>query len=129
MIKVYVKKQSNYPVDTARIKKELKIFFTENGIVSDASVDVAIVGKEKMLELAKTYLKEKDVLHNVLSFPSSETKKKFTYPPSAPIDLGEIVVCYPKAASEANEEGKLVNDKVSELISHAGFHLLGIHHP
>ena len=127
MITVYVKKQSAYPVNTPRIKKELKIFFTENGIVSDATVAVAIVGKLKMLELARNYLKEK-VMHNVLSFPASETKDKFMYPPNAPIDLGEIVVCYPQVVSEAGKEGKLVDNKISELINHAGYHLLGIHH-
>jgi probable rRNA maturation factor len=128
MITVYVKKQSGFPIDSARIKKELKIFFTENGIVSNAQVEVAIVGKTKMIELAKAYLKEKDIIHNVLSFPASEIKGKFKYPPGAPIDLGQIVVCYPQAVSEANKEGKLVDDKISELVIHAGYHLLGIHH-
>ena len=128
MITVYVKRQSGFPVNTVRIKKELKIFFTANGIVSDASVEVAIVGKSKMTELAKTFLKEKDTVHNVLSFPAAETQNKFKYPPNSPIDLGEIIVCYPQAAMEANKEGKLVDDKISELVIHAGYHLLGIHH-
>ena len=128
MIKVCVAKQSNYAVDVWRIKKQLKEFLLEKGIVSDSEVSVAIVSGKKMLSLAKKHLNEDSVLHNVLSFPFSETKKEFVNPLTKFNPLGEIVVCYPVAIEEANKEDKLINDKIIELVEHGALHLLGVHH-
>lgn len=128
MIKIYVKKTSSAGLDTPKLKRELKAFLLENGITSDAMVEVAIVGKSKMLQLAKEYLNEDNILHNVLSFPTSETKSKFVSPPDGYLHLGEIIVCYPKAAEEANLEKKRIDEKVIELVTHGALHLMGIHH-
>ena len=128
MIKVYVKKTSSAGVSTPKLKSALKKFLTKNGISSDAVVEVAIVGEKKMLELAKVYLKEDNVLHNVLSFPTSESKTEFVSPPDGFLHLGEIIVCYPKAVEEANSEKKRIDAKVIELVNHGALHLLGIHH-
>lgn len=127
MIKVSITKQSNYPVAVAPIKKKLAKFLTEQGIVSDAEVSVAIVGKEKMADITAKYLKDKK-LHNVLSFTPTETKAGFVYPPDGTLHLGEIVICYPVAVEEAKLENCLVDSKVYELIEHGSLHLLGIHH-
>ena len=128
MIKVRVKKTSNYPISSPKIKRSLKAFLKGRGIVSDTEVSIAIVGKEKMIKLAKKYLNEKATVHNVLSFTENEVSEKFAYPPGGPIQLGEIVVCYSKAQEEANEENKMIDEKVIELVEHGALHLLGIHH-
>lgn len=127
MIKVNVKKQSNYPMSSTKIRKNLKNFLTGHGIVSDAEVSVALVGEKKMLEVGNKYLKDK-FLHNVLSFTADEVSPKFIYPPDGVIHLGEIIVCYPKAFEEAKKENKLIEEKIMELIEHGALHLLGIHH-
>ncbi len=127
MVKVSVTKQSNYPVGAAKIKKQLAEFLIKNGIVSDAEVSIAIVGEKRMMELGKTYLKDK-ILHNVLSFTPSEVKGPFVYPEDGLIHLGEIVVCYPKVVEEAKQENVMIDNKVYELIEHGALHLLGIHH-
>lgn len=127
MIKVTITKQGNYPVKSSEIKKKLANFFTEHGIVSDAEVSVAIVGEKKMMEVGKKFLND-GKLHNVLSFVPEEEKTNFIYPPGTPINLGEIVVCYPLAVKEAVTENVLIEERVYELIEHAGLHLMGIHH-
>lgn len=126
MVKVFVTKQSNYPVKVAEIKKKLAAFFAKNGIVSDAEVSVAIVGEAKMLEVGKKFLKD-GKLHNVLSFTPTESPN-FVLPPDGLIHLGEIVVCYPVAIKEAGIENVLTQGKVYELVEHGALHLLGIHH-
>ncbi len=128
MIKVYVSKQANYPVSTPFVKKVLKDFFTKNGIVSDAEVNVSIVGPEKMKKFAKEYLNENNTVHNVLSFNEEEVKNLFVYPPDDSIRLGQIIICYQKAHEEAVKEGKVVNQKIKELLEHGADHLLGRHH-
>ena len=128
MIQVYLSKQSNYPISSPKLKKRLKEFLTEQGIVSDSDVYVSLVGEKKMLDLSKKHLNEDNVLHNVLSFTEDEVKGKFVYPPENIIHLGEIIVCYPKAFQEARSEGKLIEEKVWELVKHGAYHLLGKHH-
>lgn len=127
MIQVIVKKQGNFAVDVTKIKKELKNFLEEKGLVSDFSVVVSFVGEKAMRNIARKYLGETSV-HNVLSFPESETKGEFLYPKDLPLGLGEIVVCYPKVIEEAKKEGKLIDSKTLELVKHGALHLLGEHH-
>src|SRR4030043_747675 len=117
MIKVEVKKQSNYPVSVKLVRDTLKVFFTKEGIISDALVSVAVVGEKKMLELGKKYLKDR-LMHSVLSFTEDELKENFVYPPDGKIYLGEIIVCYPKVGEEAKESGVLIDEKIKELILH-----------
>lgn len=127
MIKVNIYKQGNYPVSALTIRKKLSDFFTKQGIVSDAQVEVDIVGEKKMMSIGRKYLRD-GKLHNVLSFTPDETKEKFVMPPDNKIHLGEIIVCYPVAFGEATKEGRRIEDKVCELIEHGAYHLLGIHH-
>lgn len=126
MIKVYVQKQSNYPVNTPKLKRRLRDFFEKRGIVSDATVSVALVGEKKMLDISKKYLKD-DSVHSVLSFTGGEARGRFVSPPGV-IDLGEIIVCYPKAFEQAKAGGKRIKDKVYELLEHGARHLMGEHH-
>lgn len=129
MIRVNVKKQSNYPSSVKKIRDSLSKFFESHGIVSDAEVSVAIVGKEKMQELGKTYLNEDGInVHNVLSFTPDEVRGEFINPPDGILHLGEIVICYPKVVEEAKYEGVLIDAKVIELCEHGALHLMGIHH-
>lgn len=128
MIKVNLQKQSGYPVNARKLKKVLQDFFTSQGIVSEAEVSVAVVGENKMLEVSKKYLKDKDK-HSVLSFIPEETKGRFIFPPDGIIHLGEIIICYPYVVEEARKEGKLIDDVVTELAEHSALHLMGIHHP
>ena len=127
MIKVYVKKQSNYPVDTPALKKKVKEFLKKKGIVSDSIVNISLVGEEKAKFIARQFLKDNSA-HNVLSFTESERKGDFVYPEKDVIYLGEIVVCYPIAVEEAKENEVLIDDRVYELVEHGVRHLLGEHH-
>ncbi len=127
MIRVNIYKQVNYPISAVRIKKFLQKFFTDHGIVSDSEVGVSFVGKSKMKTLCRKYYKKDNRLHNVFSFVESEVVG-FNNKSENVINLGEIVVCFPVVIDEANSEGKLIEEKVLELIQHSALHLLGIHH-
>ncbi len=127
MIHVSVKKQSNYPIDSPKLKARVKDFLLKRGIVSDAELSIALVGETKMLGLGRKYLKD-NKLHSVFSFTNEELDEKFIYPPDGIIHLGEVIVCYPEAFEEAKKEGKLIEEKVWELTEHGILHLLGIHH-
>jgi rRNA maturation RNase YbeY len=128
MIKVYVKKQGNFPVSTPKIKNSLSNFFSGQGIVSDADVNILIVGRNEMEKLGRKYLSKNEPIHNVLSFVANEATKNFIDPPDDILHLGDIAVCFPIAVGEAGDDGVLVEEKVIELLTHGAYHLLGIHH-
>lgn len=127
MIRVLVKKEVACPISVKEVKSVLTDFLKSEGIISKADVSVAFVGTARMLYLAKKYLNEKGVLHNVLSFPYSEGGS-FIYPPDDTLHLGDIVVCYPKVLEESQKEGVLIKEKALELVTHGALHLMGKHH-
>lgn len=126
MMKVNVSKQSNYPISGVKVRKYLQEFFKDNGIVSSAECHVSFVGEEKMKDLGKRYYKKDNRIHNVFSFVESEVPE-WKHPKDV-MYLGEIVVCFPVVLKEAKVEGKLIEEKVLELVGHSALHLLGIHH-
>jgi len=132
MITINVYKQSNYPVNTAKIKKRIKETLVSQGLVSDFEVSVALVGDQKMDELVKLYYHREgpefgNRPHPILTFPSNEIQEHFITPPGEIADLGEMVISYPQAVDRAKEEGRLVADVIDDLAEHGALHLAGIH--
>lgn len=126
MITIKISKQSNYPISGVRVRKYLQEFFKNNGIVSNAECHVSFVNESKMKEIGKKYYRKDDRVHNVFSFVESEVPN-WKHPKDT-MFLGEIIVCFPIVVKEAEHEGKLIEEKVLELVGHSGLHLLGIHH-
>ena len=99
----------------------------ENSVRGSVSVSVGIVGRRKMRELSRRYLKVSED-HDVLSFSYTEAKKDFRDFPDGVLYLWDIVVCYPLAQDIAVEENKMMDESVGELAEHGLLHLLGQHH-
>jgi len=131
MITVFIRTESRYPVSRKEITQQVRNFLKDK-IESEADVSITIVGDRKMRELNRTYRK-KDYATDVLSFPlydpSLPESTPFVGPPDDVLHLGDIVVSYPQAVKEAEEENKMVDDVITFLILHGLNHLLGIHHP
>lgn len=131
MIQVTVIKQSQYAVDSKKIKETVVKTLEANGIVSDCEVEVAIVGEAKMEELNKEYYKDEVYVHPIFTFPETEsdnTNGPFVFPPDGKMHLGEIVISYQQAVEKARETGKLIDEVICELAEHGALHLVGIHH-
>lgn len=128
MIDVTIYKQSNFAVSAKKIKDIVKKTLTENGIVSDADVEVAIVSRETIDKLNKKYYKDEIYEHPIFTFPETLDNNEFSFPPDEKIHLGEIVISYPLAVDEAREKNKLIDDVICELAEHGSLHLVGIHH-
>jgi probable rRNA maturation factor len=62
---------------------------------------------------------------NVLAFPGGETAGRVA---GAPVLLGDVILAYETAASEAAAENKTLANHVSHLIAHGTLHLLGYDH-
>lgn len=129
MLRIYITSQSRYPANNKELKYRLRRFLAEKG-VRDADLSIAFVGERKIKDLAKTYLGEEDSVHEVLSFPSLESRpnSSFVMAEAARLQLGDVVICYPEARKIAMKENRMVDDILQELAEHGTLHLLGIHH-
>lgn len=138
MVNVLISADSKFPISRPKIKAAVESVLRQKRIASDVEVSVLVCGTRKSRELAKKYLAS-DEPHNVISFPLVDEMGK-SYSPtgrsvlgfveyqSGVLVLGDIVVCYPLAQEEANEDNVLVDTKIDELVSHGMLHLLGEHH-
>ena len=130
MLRVYITRQSRYPADIKAVKEKVRRVLVDNN-VTDATLNVALVGERKIRDLAQKYLREteKDPAHEVLSFPAVETKRSVDFKrPEGALDLGDIAICYPEARKIAIKKNRLMDDVLGELAEHGTYHLLGIHH-
>lgn len=129
MLKVLFKTDSHYTVNRSRVRAAISGVLDERKVKGDMEISVIVVGDRMMKSLNKKYRKL-DKTTDVLSFPLHDTNytTPFVDPPDGFLRLGDIVISYPTAVSEAGEESVFVDDKIDELVSHATLHLLGFHH-
>lgn len=137
MINVLIYKESRFPADRLRLKTFIQKYLGTR-IKGKVEVSVSIVGDRKMRQLNTNYRKLPETT-DVLSFPLSDPQATsredvrvgFSPARSAPDDvlrLGDVIVSYPQAVSEAAESNTFVDQKIEELVAHGLDHLLGIHH-
>ncbi len=99
----------------------------------DAIVEIGVIICEEQFSKTLNYKYRK---HNhatdVLSFPIIPLKKghlsQKQYPADKQIILGDIIICEPIAARQAQEYHHPVNQEISTLFDHGLKHLLGFHH-
>jgi probable rRNA maturation factor len=67
---------------------------------------------------------------DVLSFPLNDPAddRPFLMPPDGILRMGDIVICYPEAVTEALEKQIKVDTQIQFLAEHGLMHLLGFHH-
>ena len=117
---VLVTADSKFPVDRKRLRSVLSSQWETQGIGGEASVSVAVVGARKMAELHERHL-HKQGPTDVLAFPQQATSGDeygFVVPHGLPLELGDIVICYPLAIEQAVQEGVFVDDRIEALAIH-----------
>lgn len=70
----------------------------------------------------------KDTHTDVLSFSLYEPDSGFILPPGERIQLGDVVVSYPRAVEQADDYGHSVERELAYLVAHGTLHLLGYDH-
>ena len=125
MIRVLFQTESHFPVDRKKIKEAVITALTPE-VHRDAELSVSVVGDRRMKTLNQKYRKL-NTTTDVLSFGLNEGEA-FVEAPDDVLRLGDIVVSYPQAVVEAQEENKLVDDQIVFLVLHGLDHLLGKHH-
>ena len=102
------------------------------GITSAAEMGLVITDSKTVQKLNRTY-RGKDQPTDVLAFHMSpdtiqESELRFIGPPDGVRHLGEVVISYPQAVKQAQEQGHSVAQELALLIVHGVLHLLGYDH-
>lgn len=96
------------------------------GTERELEISVKIVDEAESRDLNRRY-RDQDRATNVLSFPATEAGLKDP-PADLPMVLGDIVICAPVVAREADEQGRDKPDHWAHLIVHGALHLMGYDH-
>jgi len=91
------------------------------------SLCIRIVGAAESRKLNRQW-RGKDKPTNVLSFSYSESLASSQLPVASSPFLGDLAICAPIVASEAQEQGKALSAHWAHMVVHGVLHLLGYDH-
>ena len=105
---------------------------------ADSRVELGLVitNQERVRQLNQSYLgidEPTDVLAfsmlpEPLAVGESEVSSSFVQPPDGVLHLGEVIISYPQAVTQAEEHRHSVKREIAILIIHGVLHLLGYEH-
>ena len=101
------------------------------GIRHPVELGLVIAGDDTIHELNLKYRgvdDTTDVLAFALSQPPGSKAMPFITPPDNVVHLGEIIVSYPQANRQAEEQQHSVEQELALLVAHGVLHLLGYDH-
>ncbi len=98
---------------------------------SNVELGLVITSQERVRQLNRSYL-GKDEPTDVLAFsmlPAAEEIgadfPPFVTPPDGVVHLGEVIISYPQAVIQAEEQHHSISKEIATLIIHGVLHLLG----
>ena len=97
-----------------------------NDTARSIEISVKIVDEAEGRALNRRF-RQKDSATNVLSFPMLDADLP-ELPAELPLAMGDIVICAPVVAREANEQGKNSLDHWAHMLVHGALHLFGYDH-
>lgn len=119
-------------IDKRWLRRLVKESLAAHGTQAQVELSLLITDDATVRELNKKY-RGKDKTTDVLSFAldsdgRSGPADRFVMPPGEAVHLGEVVVSYPKAAKQAAERKRPVEEELALLVVHGVLHLLGYDH-
>jgi probable rRNA maturation factor len=91
---------------------------------AEAALTVVIADDRTLQELNRLYLGH-DAPTDVLAFPVGGGDERFISAPEDEAYLGDLLISYPQAATQAATFGHALRDELSLLVIHGVLHLLG----
>ena len=118
---------SNVPAES-EIRHWLERVLVQVGTDTSRVVEISVrIVDEVEGRTLNNQFRHKDNATNVLSFPLSDAEMK-ELPNESPLALGDIVICEPVVAREADQQGKDRADHWAHLVVHGALHLFGYDH-
>ena len=117
-----IKSRPGFKINARELKQIYVCFLKFSKIKKDPSVSLAFVDQKEIKQLNKIY-RQKNRPTDVLSFGSRESQ---AIPGES--DLGEILICYFVAVSQAKASGHSTAAEIKILLIHGLLHLMGFDH-
>ena len=119
----------NQILDKKTLKQYIRTALAD--LQQDVEVTLRIVGEVEGKGLNKQWRRANEAT-NVLAFSQQDlSQNDIPAPPimeDAPIFLGDVVICAPIVAREAQEQGKNIHAHWAHLVIHGMLHLCGMDH-
>ena len=96
---------------------------------SGVELGLVITSQERVQQLNRSYL-GRDEPTDVLAFsmlPEAD-RSPFVTPPDGVLHLGEVIISYPQAVTQAEEHRHSITREIAILVIHGVLHLLGYEH-
>jgi probable rRNA maturation factor len=131
-INISIKRNLSLPVDKNWLENIAKTTLKAEGISPTAEMGLLITDSKTIHKLNRIY-RDMDKPTDVLAFKMTSDKKRgpgteFISAPDGIIHLGEVVISYPQAVRQAQEQGHDVTHELALLTVHGVLHLLGYDH-
>ena len=122
MITLEISKDYQSQINTSLIKQTVNTTLIHQGVRLDSELSIIITGDEQLHALNLQFL-DIDAPTDVLSFPAD-----FTNPDTDIPYLGDVLISFPRAETQATAAGHKVMAEIQLLIVHGILHLLGHDH-
>ena len=121
------------PLDDRWLKSVARLTLEAVEVKPPVEMGLFITDSETIQYLNKTY-RAKDKPTDVLAFytqphfAQKKTESEFVPAPDGVRHLGEVVISYPQAVTQAQQQGNSINQELTILVVHGTLHLLGFDH-
>lgn len=123
MFSIEVEDDYSNKIDSAILERAVRLIFEHETISwEDNSLTLVITGDNQIESLNNKY-RGISAPTDVLSFPT-----RYLDPDSGTNYLGDVLISFPQAETQAVEAGHLVDQELQLLIVHGVLHLLGHDH-
>ena len=129
-LSIWIEKPFVRLVSKKWLRQAVKFTLIHTGVSSPVELGLVIAGDDTVHELNRSY-RNVDSTTDVLSFALSERGTKpelFITPPDDVIHLGEVIISYPQAKRQAEEQRHPLDRELALLVAHGVLHLLGYDH-
>jgi probable rRNA maturation factor len=114
-------------IDTRRLRQSVLKTLAHENIQNDVELTIVITDDNESHALNRKY-RGVDAPTDVLSFADAETGAPFVAAPGEPAYLGDVVISFPRAVTQAKVAGHPVASELTLLVVHGVLHLLGHNH-
>lgn len=127
MIQVLIRPQIEGQVESGFVEQVVRAVLENEAVSAEADVSIVLTDDAE-IQLLNAQFADVDAPTDVLSFAQEETEQPFVHAPDELPYLGDVIVSWPRARIQAQEQHHSTLDELRLLIIHGVLHLLGYDH-
>lgn len=109
-------------INSSHLERSVLVTLNHQGVSPDSDLTILVDDDQRIQKLNNEYLSI-DAPTDVLAFPAD-----FTDPDTGHNYLGDVIISFPQAKSQAEKRGHSLEAEIQILIVHGVLHLLGYDH-